>query len=90
MEAVHRVVYEDGPLVAAIAPDGSAVLQLAFDERALRACTEANPPSVVLPAEAATELALELLRQLRPGLVAQLEVAERRAALRALPRGDAA
>lgn len=98
LHETERVIFElplDDPnagasegFVVAIAPGGGVVFQLALHEQRLRAFSEERPPSCRMPADAAVALASELLRQLRPGLLEHLEVAERRAAMRVVSNGN--
>lgn len=92
LSELPRVVFEaddgeGGAFAVAIAPGDAVIVQFACSDARLRSYSEARPPSVSMPVDAAAEMAVEMLRQLRPGLVEQLEIAERRAAMRVV-RGD--
>ena len=97
MREVPRVLFSlplSGPdagsdegLAVARLPGGAIAVQICVRETRLRGFTEARPPSVTMPADAAIELARCLLRALAPDLAAALVAHARRAALR-LVGGD--
>lgn len=72
---------EEG-LVFAVRPDtGDLVVQLAVTEERMRSFTFERPPSFPIPAQAALELAHEILRHYAPEVMDALERSAQRAKL---------
>jgi hypothetical protein len=98
MRAVPRIVFtlplgssDAEALVVAVTPGGELCLQLCFEDSRLRGYSEQRPPTVTLDAEAAVEMAREILKQLAPDLAEKLS-AKGRPELRVVNNegGDAA